>query len=71
MCPAGGAGCEPAVPMGMGELSGEARAGLSEMEGRAGSRYTTAPQHGNLRQQPLAWNIIKYTQVPRNRNATN
>lgn len=28
MCPAGGAGCEPAVPMGMGELSGEALSGV-------------------------------------------
>lgn len=38
---------------------------------KPGSRYATALQHGNLCQQDLAWNIIKHTQTPRNRNAIN
>lgn len=64
---AGGAGCEPPVPLGVDELTGEALSGVVR-----GGRQSWIPlQHGNLRQQPLAWNIIKHTPAPRNRNATN
>lgn len=38
---------------------------------KPGSRYATAPRHGNLCQQDLARNIIKHTQTPRHRNAIN
>lgn len=72
-----GLGVSPSLPEGAAERCGRVglvvkpQAGLSGVEGRAGSCYTTAPQLGNLRQQPLAWNIIKHTQALRNRNATN
>lgn len=70
-------GVSPLLPEGAAEpcervgLVVKPRVGLSGVEGRAGSCYTTALQHRNLCQQPLAWNIIKHTQTPQNRNSTN